>query len=60
MRMRTRLIFAVLLAALAAVAWLRTPSGESQSAQGGSQEGGFRSEVDLVSVYFTMRCWQTT
>ena len=55
MRVRTRLIFAVLVVALAAVAWLRTPSGEGQSAQGGSQEGGFRSEVDLVSVYFTVR-----
>src|SRR5580700_7542471 len=41
----------VLVLALASLGWPRSAFGQDKSAEGGA----FRSEVDLVSVYFTVR-----
>jgi VWFA-related protein len=53
---RAGVIVVGLVAALAGFGWLRAAARQGQSAQqSGEQEGGFRSQVDLVSVYFTVR-----
>jgi VWFA-related protein len=49
-------IVAVLAAALAGPAWAPAALGQAPSpSSSGPQESGVRSEVDLVSVYFTVR-----
>ena len=52
MRIRAGVIIAMTVAALAGFVWRRAAAGQGQST---GQEGGFRSQVDLVSVYFTVR-----
>ena len=50
--MRAGIIIAGLVLGAAGLGWYRTAA---QQGQNGGQEGGFRSQVDLVSVYFTVR-----
>lgn len=50
--MRAGIIIAGLVLGAAGLGWYRTAA---QQEQNGGQEGGFRSQVDLVSVYFTVR-----
>ena len=50
--MRAGIIIAGLVLGAAALGWYRTAARQGQN---GGQEGGFRSQVDLVSVYFTVR-----
>src|SRR5215469_7947844 len=51
-RMRAGIIIAGLVLGAAGLGWHRTVARQGQN---GGQEGGFRSQVDLVSVYFTVR-----
>ena len=56
MRMRAGVIIGVLFVGAAGFGWHQTAVAQRQSVpQSGGQEGGFRSHVDLVSVYFTVR-----
>src|SRR5215469_17685723 len=49
--MRVDLSAVVLVFALASLSWLRSAFGQDK----GGQDGAFHSQVDLVSVYFTVR-----